>query len=96
MARIFIADTANYINEDVEIWGWLFNIRSKGKIHFLQLRDATAPRDRATDSGRIRSTDGRKYHRHSNPFRITSSLRATSRVTVPILSTVKTVPAIKK
>ncbi len=41
MQRIWIADIGKYENQEIEIAGWLFNIRSKGKIHFLQLRDGT-------------------------------------------------------
>ncbi len=41
MQKISIADAGRHAAEDVEIWGWLYNLRSKGKIHFLQLRDGT-------------------------------------------------------
>jgi asparaginyl-tRNA synthetase len=41
MQRIQIADIAQHENEEIEIAGWLYNIRSKGKIHFLQLRDGS-------------------------------------------------------
>lgn len=41
LQRIWISDIQNYVDQDIEIWGWLYNKRSKGKIHFLQLRDGT-------------------------------------------------------
>ena len=41
MQRIWISDIGKYENQDIEIAGWIYNIRSKGKIHFLQLRDGT-------------------------------------------------------
>ncbi len=41
MRKILIADIARAAGETVEIDGWLFNLRSKGKIHFLQLRDGS-------------------------------------------------------
>ncbi len=41
MQMISIADAGLHAAEDVEIRGWLYNLRSKGKIHFLQLRDGT-------------------------------------------------------
>jgi len=41
MSRIDIRDASKHVDSDVEIWGWLYNIRSKGRIHFLQLRDGT-------------------------------------------------------
>ena len=36
-----IADIARYENQDVELRGWLYNRRSSGKLHFLQLRDGS-------------------------------------------------------
>ena len=42
MKKIFIADIKNYENQEVTIQAWLYNKRSSGKLHFLQLRDGTA------------------------------------------------------
>lgn len=36
-----IENLREHIDEDVRIRGWLYNRRSKGKIHFLQLRDGS-------------------------------------------------------
>jgi asparaginyl-tRNA synthetase len=36
-----IADIAGYRDQEIRIAGWMYNLRSKGKIHFLQLRDGT-------------------------------------------------------
>jgi asparaginyl-tRNA synthetase len=41
MERVLIADIGSHVDRDVEIKGWLYNIRSKGKLHFLQLRDGS-------------------------------------------------------
>ena len=41
MERVAIADIGRHVDRDVEIQGWLYNLRSKGKIAFLQLRDGT-------------------------------------------------------
>jgi len=41
MQRVSIAQVGEYVDSDVEIQGWLYNLRSKGKIAFLQLRDGT-------------------------------------------------------
>ncbi len=41
MPRVRIADIGAFEGQQVEIAGWLYNIRSKGKIHFLQLRDGS-------------------------------------------------------
>ena len=39
--EVLIRDIAEHKEEEIEITGWLYNIRSSGKIHFLQLRDGT-------------------------------------------------------
>ena len=38
---IQISEISNYEDQSVELQGWLYNKRSSGKIHFLQLRDGT-------------------------------------------------------
>jgi len=39
MARVFANELKHHLNSQVEVRGWLNNIRSLGKIHFLILRD---------------------------------------------------------
>jgi asparaginyl-tRNA synthetase len=41
MERVLIADIGSHVDTDVEIHGWLYNLRSKGKLSFLQLRDGS-------------------------------------------------------
>lgn len=41
MKKIFIEDIKNYENQEIKLHGWLYNKRSSGKLHFLQLRDGT-------------------------------------------------------
>ncbi len=41
MRRAFIEQIADFEGEEVRLLGWLFNRRSKGKIHFLIVRDGT-------------------------------------------------------
>jgi asparaginyl-tRNA synthetase len=41
MQKVSIAEIGKHVDSDVEIQGWLYNLRSKGKIAFLQLRDGT-------------------------------------------------------
>ena len=41
MERVWIADIADFDEREVELKGWLYNRRSSGKLHFLQLRDGT-------------------------------------------------------
>ena len=40
--KIYIADIKNYENQEIILKAWLYNKRSSGKLHFLQLRDGTA------------------------------------------------------
>lgn len=39
--RIYIEDIAQHAGQTVTLRGWLYNKSSKGKLHFLQLRDGT-------------------------------------------------------
>lgn len=39
--RVYIRDIATYVDQDVTLYGWLYNKRSSGKLHFLQVRDGT-------------------------------------------------------
>ena len=41
VARTLIAEIGKHVDGEIEIAGWLCNLRSKGKIHFLQLRDGS-------------------------------------------------------
>ncbi len=41
MKPIRIADAGRHVGEEVELRGWLYNRRSKGRIQFLILRDGT-------------------------------------------------------
>ena len=36
---VFIKDLSKHVGETIKIQGWMFNKRSSGKLHFLQLRD---------------------------------------------------------
>lgn len=39
--KINITDLSKYSGKEVSIYGWMFNKRSSGSIHFLQIRDGT-------------------------------------------------------
>ena len=39
--QVYIADIGSHDGEEVRLRGWLYNRRSKGKLHFLMLRDGT-------------------------------------------------------
>src|SRR5688572_30648583 len=40
-SRIEVRDLPQHLSETVTVSGWLYNRRSKGKIHFLQIRDGS-------------------------------------------------------
>src|SRR6185369_1040949 len=40
-ARVFINELSQHVGQEVTIKGWLYNLRSSGKILFPQLRDGT-------------------------------------------------------
>jgi len=39
--RVYIKDVGQFENQEVTIKGWLYNKRSSGKLHFLQVRDGS-------------------------------------------------------
>jgi asparaginyl-tRNA synthetase len=41
MKQVFISNISNFLNKDILLKGWVFNIRSSGKIFFLQIRDGS-------------------------------------------------------
>jgi len=41
MNRVYISDLKEHVGQTVELRGWVYNVRSSGKIKFLLLRDGT-------------------------------------------------------
>jgi asparaginyl-tRNA synthetase len=41
MAQVFVKDVKNYLGQEIELKGWVRNIRSSGKLLFIQFRDGT-------------------------------------------------------
>ena len=41
MNQVYIADIARHVGEEVHLRGWLYNIRSSGRLQFLLIRDGT-------------------------------------------------------
>ena len=39
--HVYIEDLGGHVGREVTLRGWLYNSRSKGKLHFLQVRDGT-------------------------------------------------------
>lgn len=60
MATILIKDLAQHKNETVSIRGWVFNVRSSGKIIFLQIRDGSGFVQAIVEEKSLRSKLGDK------------------------------------
>ncbi len=41
MGWVYIEDLKGHVGKEVELRGWVWRIRSSGKIHFIQMRDGT-------------------------------------------------------
>ncbi|HJR07247.1 MAG TPA: asparagine--tRNA ligase [Pyrinomonadaceae bacterium] len=41
LAQVYVNQLAQHVGEEVTLRGWLYNLRSSGKLLFLQLRDGT-------------------------------------------------------
>ena len=41
MSHVYIEDIGQHDGQTVTLKGWLYNKRSSGKLHFLQVRDGT-------------------------------------------------------
>jgi asparaginyl-tRNA synthetase len=39
--HVYVSDLGRHVDEEVTLKGWLYNKRSSGKLHFLELRDGT-------------------------------------------------------
>ena len=40
-SKIRVKDVGQYLGQEITLKGWLYNKRSSGKLHFLQLRDGS-------------------------------------------------------
>jgi asparaginyl-tRNA synthetase len=50
---VYIEDFAQYVGKEVTLKGWVYNKRSSGKIHFLQLRDGTGIAQGVIEKGKV-------------------------------------------
>ncbi len=41
MSWVYVSDVGKHVGEEVTLKGWVYNKRSKGKLHFLLIRDGT-------------------------------------------------------
>ena len=39
--RVWVEEVHRHVDGEVTLEGWLYNRRSSGKLHFLQVRDGT-------------------------------------------------------
>ena len=39
--HVYVSDLQAHVEKPVEVRGWLYNRSSKGKLHFLQIRDGS-------------------------------------------------------
>lgn len=49
--KVFIKNIASYKNKKITLKGWVFNLRSSGKIVFLQIRDGSGFIQAIVDEG---------------------------------------------
>ena len=40
-SKFRVSDVGRYVGQEITLKGWLYNKRSSGKLHFLQLRDGS-------------------------------------------------------
>jgi asparaginyl-tRNA synthetase len=50
---VYIEEFAQYVGKEVTLKGWVYNKRSSGKIHFLQLRDGTGIAQGVIEKGKV-------------------------------------------
>jgi asparaginyl-tRNA synthetase len=53
MEQVSITDLVNFQDQDIELWGWVFNKRSSGGLIFLQIRDGSGFCQAIVDQGTI-------------------------------------------
>lgn len=58
--KIFLKDIAQYKDQTVTIKGWVFNLRSSGKIAFLQIRDGSGFIQAIVELGNLKKVQGDK------------------------------------
>jgi len=69
----YVEQLKNHVGQKVELRGWVWNIRSSGKIHFLQFRDGTGFVQIVVE----KSTAGEDTFKKASKLRMESSIRVT-------------------
>lgn len=57
LRAVAIHHLKDHVGEEVLVQGWLYNMRSKGKLHFLQVRDGTAVVQAVMFKGNVSEAD---------------------------------------
>ena len=57
LTAVSIHHLKEHVGEDVLVQGWLYNMRSKGKLHFLQVRDGTGTVQAVMFKGNVSEED---------------------------------------
>ncbi len=73
MIWTYVEQLKNHVGQRVELRGWVWNIRSSGKIHFLQFRDGTGFVQIVVE----KSTAGEDTFKKASKLRMESSIRVT-------------------
>jgi len=68
--------SGGYLDQEVEVRGWLYNMRSKGKIAFLQIRTAPA----GSRGSRRRAPVGQRFSRAWATTRMEASVKVRGKV----------------
>ena len=79
--KIYISQVAAYEDQEVILQGWLYNKRSSGKLHFLQLRDGTGTIQCVVFNGDVTPEVFEQSDTlvQESSFRVTGTIRADTR-----------------
>ena len=53
MEQVRISDLGTYVDQEIELWGWVYNKRSSGGVAFLQLRDGSSSCQAVVTQGEV-------------------------------------------
>jgi asparaginyl-tRNA synthetase len=81
--KIVIKDFSHYKNQEVTIQGWVFNLRSSGKIAFLQVRDGSGFVQAIVEKETLKQVQGDNWEEvwaQTQKITIESSVKLTGKV----------------
>jgi asparaginyl-tRNA synthetase len=79
--QVYIADVAKYVEQEVSVYGWLYNKRSSGKLWFLLVRDGTGIIQAVAFKGNVANEVFQKCEdvTQESSLKITGKIRADKR-----------------